>query len=255
MTTFSHSRLETFKNCPRKFYYRYVAKILLDEEHEQIAAFLGLRVHEALQRLYEQVWRGTVISEQDLLKFYRQEWDAEWTETVVIPPDTGTPEDYCNLGEAFVRDYYRRYAPFDDAKIIGLEMEIRFPLDPAGHYQMLGYIDRLARTPAGIWQIHDYKTSSKLPTQTDQDQDPQLAYYEIGIRRMWPEIEHVELIWHFVRFDQAIRSRRTPEQLEALRQETLTLITDIMSRDYDERAFPTHESGLCDYCEYQAVCP
>ena len=37
MATYSHSRLETFRHCPRKFYYHYVAKVRLEEESEQIA--------------------------------------------------------------------------------------------------------------------------------------------------------------------------------------------------------------------------
>ena len=255
MATFSFSKLETFKNCPRKFYYRYVAKVPLDEEPDHIATFLGSRVHETFQKLYERVRHATVMPERDLIAFYQQRWKAEWSSSVVVPEHSATPAEFRRLGEEFVRDYYRRYTPFNDARIIGLEKKIMFPLDEAGQHRMVGYIDRLARTPVGVWQIHDYKTNSRLPTQAEKDADPQLAYYEIGVRRMWPDVEQVELIWHFVRFDQAIRSTRTTEQLEALREETLSLIADIESRVRDEAAFPTHESKLCDYCEYQAICP
>jgi putative RecB family exonuclease len=255
MATFSYSRLGTFKSCPRKYYYRYVAKVPLDEEPEFIATFLGSRVHDALEHIYNCVGRGLVISEIDALDFYRCGWAAEWTPSVVIPDGLGAPEDICRQGEEWVRDYYRRYVPFNDAKTIGLEMEIAFPIDDAGRHRMNGYIDRLACSPAGVWQIHDYKTNNRLPTQADMDRNSQLPYYEIGIRQMWPDIEQVELVWHYVRFDQTIRSRRTAEQLESLRQDTLTVIADVESRGRNEAAFPTHESGLCAYCEYQSVCP
>ena len=255
MATFSFSKLETFKNCPRKFYYRYVAKVCLDEEPEQIATFLGSRVHETFHKLYERVRHATVMSEGALIDFFRERWKAEWTSSVVVPEHSASPAKFRKLGEEFVRDYYRRHVPFNDARIIGLEKKITFPLDKQGTHRMVGYIDRLARTQAGVWQIHDYKTNSRLPTQAEKDADPQLAYYEIGIRQMWPNVEHVELVWHFVRFDQVIRSTRTKEQLEALRQETLSLIVDIESRVRDESVFPTHESKLCNYCEYQAICP
>ncbi len=49
-----------------------------------------------------------------------------------------------------------------------------------------------------------------------KDADPQLAYYEIGIRRMWKDVERVELIWHFLRFDHSIVSTRTADQLNQL---------------------------------------
>ena len=43
MTTYSYSRLGTFDDCPRKYYYQYVAKIKLEERPEGIEAFLGSR--------------------------------------------------------------------------------------------------------------------------------------------------------------------------------------------------------------------
>jgi putative RecB family exonuclease len=82
-----------------------------------------------------------------------------------------------------------------------------------------------------------------------------LAYYEIGIRQMWPDAERVELYWHFLRHDQTIKSTRTPAQLEELRRETIDLIEQIEKRKPVEGAFPTRESALCNYCDYQEVCP
>jgi putative RecB family exonuclease len=120
---------------------------------------------------------------------------------------------------------------------------------------MIGYIDRLARTADGRWQIHDYKTNSSLPTQADKDADPQLAYYEIGIRRMWKDVERVELIWHFLRFDHSIVSTRTADQLNQLRAEAISTITDIERRGDEAERFPTSEGPLCSYCEYQQLCP
>ena len=113
----------------------------------------------------------------------------------------------------------------------------------------------MAKADGGIWQVHDYKTNKSLPTQQDKDRDPQFAYYEIGIRQMWPDAEQVELYWHFLRHDQTIKSTRTPAQLEELRRETVDLIEKIEGREQTEKAFPTHESVLCNYCDYQHVCP
>jgi len=61
---------------------------------------------------------------------------------------------------------------------------ITFPLDEAERFKMVGYIDRLTKNSGGRWQIHHYKTNSSLPTQADKDADPQLSYYEMGIRPM-----------------------------------------------------------------------
>jgi putative RecB family exonuclease len=57
MATYSHSRLESFRKCPRRYYYRYVAKVPLEDAPEQIAPFLGSGCHETMEHLYKQVVR------------------------------------------------------------------------------------------------------------------------------------------------------------------------------------------------------
>jgi len=91
--------------------------------------------------------------------------------------------------------------------------------------------------------------------QAEKDADPQLAYYEIGIRRMWKDVGRVELIWHFLRFDHSIVSSRTTDQLDQLRSDAIATITDIERRGDDAEQFRTSEGPLCSYCEYQQICP
>lgn len=255
MPTYSHNKIESFRHCPRKYYYRYVAKVDLPEAPEQIATFLGSRVHDALEYLYGRVAKGVVPSSDALKEQFEADWAAKWTDAVVIHDRDATAEDYRAIGCQCIDRYYRRFHPFNQAIVVGLEQMITFPLDEAEKYSMVGYIDRLAKTGDGQWQIHDYKTNSRLPTQADKDADPQLAYYEIGIRRMWKDVRSVELIWHFLQFDHSIVSTRTPEQLDALRAEAIETIQDIERRGGDESAFPTREGPLCSYCEYQQICP
>ncbi len=255
MSPYSHSRIETFRQCPRKFHYRYVARVKLPEEPEQIAAFLGSRVHDALEHLYAQMRKGLVVPLPDLLDHYRQVWDEEWTDQVVIHDEGMSAEAYREIGERCLADYHRRHQPFDQAITVDVEMRLRFPLDGTDRHVMTGFVDRLARTPDGTWQIHDYKTANRLPTQAAQDRDTQLALYQIGLATMWKDVGKVELVWHFLRFDTAIVSTRTPEQLAQVKAGTLATIADIESRGKSEAEFPPRESGLCDYCEFQALCP
>ena len=56
---YSHSRLASFENCPKQFEFRYIQKI--PSETESIEAFVGKRVHEVLERLYEFVDRGQIV--------------------------------------------------------------------------------------------------------------------------------------------------------------------------------------------------
>lgn len=72
---------------------------------------------------------------------------------------------------------------------------------------------------------------------------------------MWKDVRSVDLIWHYVRFDKELQSRRTPEQLEGLKKQVIATIDDIESRGREEAAFPTSKSTLCEWCGYREICP
>lgn len=256
MPTWSHSRIETFRQCPRKYFYRYVKRVKLPEEPESIEQFVGSRAHDALEWLYAEVQRGPAPSAEELLARLRADWDAQWHDAITMPGGERPPEEHRRETERWLADYHARHAPFNESRTVGLERRITFDLDEAGTVKMQGFIDRLAIGADGAWQIHDYKTNRSLPTQQDKDADPQLAYYEIGVRRRWPDqAERVELTWHFLKFGVSITSRRTREQLAEVREAALVTIADATSRDPDEAGFPVHESNLCRWCEFQSVCP
>ncbi|MHC1597347.1 MAG: RecB family exonuclease [Methermicoccaceae archaeon] len=251
MTTYSHSRLSTYETCPLAYRYRYIDRIKPEEAPEGIEAFMGSRVHETLEKLYRDLILSKQNSLDDILAYYADIWHKSWHENVVVVKDGYTPENYYATGARAIWDYYVRYAPFDDSKTIGLELKV--PIDIDG-YRLVGYIDRLSETEDGHYQIRDYKTSGTLPTQRDVNSDRQLALYQIGLYDMRSDVEDVDLIWHYLVFDKEIRSKRTEEELNALKCETVELIQTI-ERAEEEFDFPAKESPLCRWCEFQALCP
>ena len=254
MPLYSHSGLSSFENCPRQFWYSYIGKPDI-EKADTIEAFLGKRVHEALEELYKLRLGGRVLSEQETLEWYDSDWAKSWSDEVRILSPRFTAEDYRRVGREALAAYHRRYRPFDTPRTLRLEGRVLVDLDPAGRYRMQGYVDRIARRDDGTYEIHDYKTAARLPTQADADTDRQLALYQIGLRGLWDDAERVDLVWHYVRFDQEIVSRRTEEQLEEVRAGCIATIDDIESRGKEERAFPTCPSRLCDWCAFNAICP
>ena len=66
---FSHSSLDTFRQCPRKFWFRYVDRVKLPRRvfaHMQ----LGTIVHRQLAALYRQASDGKVCSRGELIAGY-----------------------------------------------------------------------------------------------------------------------------------------------------------------------------------------
>lgn len=253
MAIYSHSRLSTFEGCPRKYWFNYIEKPDI-ERVDTVEAFLGSRVHEALGELYERLQNGRLMSLEELLDWYETNWNRQWSDGVRIVRDTYTADDYLEVGRESLRKYYGGYHPFDQSQTLQLEGRITADLLGDGRYRLQGYIDRLSRRGDGGYEIHDYKTSGYVPTQEEADKDRQLALYQIGVEAMWDDVKEVDLVWHYVRFGKEIRSRRTPEQIEALKSETIAVIDEIESRGRAEASFPTSRSRLCDWCEFRAIC-
>jgi putative RecB family exonuclease len=250
MPIYSHSQLSTYETCPHQYKLAYIDKIKV--ETGGVEAFMGSRVHEALEKLYRDLKVTKLNTLEEILDYYRQNWEKNWNEEMIqIIRKDYTAEDYRRLGEKCITDYYKRYYPFDQGRTLGLEENIYFPLDEDKGYGIRGFIDRVALSDHSVLEIHDYKTSSRLPTQEDVDSDRQLAFYHMGVEGKWKDIREIKLVWHYLAFDTEISSSRTPEELQKLRQETMKLIQEIES----DRQFLPKEGPLCDWCDYQGFCP
>jgi putative RecB family exonuclease len=249
MPTYSHSQLSTYETCPHQYKLAYVDKIKI--ETEGIEAFMGSRVHEALEKLYRDLKVTKLNSLEEILDYYHQNWEKNWNEMIQIIRKDYSAEDYRRLGEKCITDYYKRYYPFDQGRTLGLEENIYFPLDQDKGYWIRGFIDRVVLSDHSLLEIHDYKTSSRLPAQQEVDSDRQLAFYQMGVEGKWKDIREIRLVWHYLAFDTEMSSSRTPEELQKLRQETMELIQVIES----DRQFLPKEGPLCDWCDYQGFCP
>lgn len=250
MPTYSHSRLSAYEACPLKYRYAYVDRLEPERLPENVEAFMGKRVHEALHKLYSGLMRSRRDTLDDVLAYYDEAWDRQWSDGVEVVRKGATLEEYREQGRRCLRDYFSRYAPFDGDKTLGLEMKLFIRIDG---YRLIGYVDRIA-IKKGRLEIHDYKTSRSVPPQSFFEEDRQLALYQIGARDIWREAEHVDLVWHYLIQGLEVRSTRTPEKLEELKSSIAALIRRIerAEREYD---FPAVVGGLCAWCEYRYLCP
>ena len=253
MPVFSHSRLSSFENCPLQYRLRYVDKIEV-EKRESIEAFVGRRVHDTLQHLHDRLLEGVTLSHEELLFVLRGKWEEEWHQQVHIVKSDMTQRDYWQLAERCVTNYYRSHQPFEGDKTTHTELEVRFVLDADRDIHIRGFIDRLAQTEPGRYEIHDYKTSSRLPRGDAVRKDRQLGFYQMAIEDRETHVEDVLLVWHYVAYNRRFESTRTSGDLDRLRANTLELIDQIEAAT-SEYHFPANRTRLCDWCEYRTVCP
>jgi putative RecB family exonuclease len=250
MPSYSHSRISTFETCPLQYKYRYIDRVKVDVENT-VEAYLGSQVHKSLEVLYRHIQFAKIISLEELLEDFNKRWEGEWSGGIKIVRGEYSAENYRLMGERYLGDYYKRHHPFDQGRILGLETQDFLSLDDEGRTKYHVRIDRLMDMGDGLYEVNDYKTNMKLPSQEELDGDRQLAMYSLWVRRRFKDFKRVRLVWHFLAFDKELDSHRSADELEALRLDVLSKIRNIET----EQAFSPVESVLCDWCLYRAICP
>ena len=249
-TKFSPSKLDVYKNCARRYRYRYVDGI--SRRRKTPETVVGVAVHAAFEELYQLVSGGKVPTLAEVLALYEKALAEEWDETVALKDARFTRDDWKRVGDGCVELYYGAHAPFDEDRTVAVEKRVGFPLEVEGReYRIEGFVDRLSLAADGAFEIHDYKTAKSLPNQEHADADWQLALYELAVRREWPDAKDVRLKWHYVRHGKTLTSVRGAAAREALRAEVAKTIAAIKH----DHAFVPNPGPLCDWCEYRDLCP
>jgi putative RecB family exonuclease len=250
MTFYSHSKIETFEQCKLKFKYRYIEKII-PEIAKSIEAHLGDIVHQTLEWLYIQVMERRIPAISDVISFYSEKWEENYSQDMPIFNKTLTAKDYFNRGVEFLVNYYMKHHPFQD-NTIATEKRIEINLDEKGERKIIGFIDRLSNNlENNEIEIHDYKTSNSIMTKEKVESSRQLSIYSLAIKEMFGKEKNVCMTWHFLAHDMKICLRRTNEELANLKKELIEIIDGIEKT----KDFPPTKSQLCYWCEYMNICP
>ncbi len=238
----SYSALDTFKQCPMKYKFQYVDKIKAPKSKE---AVFGNKIHKALQFFHSKIPVSPTLDE--LLNYYKDIWDSE--------PFQGHEEDMIYFGEGIkmLKNYYNHYLKIRHEFTV-LDAEVRFEIMLDQKCLLTGIIDRVDKIKDGI-EVIDYKTTKRLPSQQDIDNNLQLSFYCLGLINRWPQfaeqgLENIRLTFYFLKHQEVISTKRTKEQLENVKEQIWERIAEI-----EKGNFKPLPSALCDWCGYKNLCP
>ncbi|MFC1581364.1 RecB family exonuclease [Candidatus Neomarinimicrobiota bacterium] len=249
---FSYSSLEAYQKCPVQFRIRYIDGVRKTDEG--IEAFMGKRVHETLEFLYQERLNGSIPIIDRVIDFFHDRWEKKWHNRIAVVRKHLNPESFQYIGEDCIARYYRIYRPFNE-QVIDTEMIIDFNLDNDENYPIRGIIDRLDRPTDSIWEIHDYKTGKNILSQAMADKNDQLALYQAGLIQNSKSEISINLVWHFLQKGIKIHSNRSEKQINTLINRTKSKIDKIRSKVERRDDFPARESALCNWCYYWDECP
>ena len=166
---FSFSKLDSFHNCKRSYYYTY---ILHNRSGDNIYSFLGTIVHELVEKLEQDL----ITKEQSVDEFIDAVDDAdmlglEWISDKV---KTNFVDCITHYLENFKHQKYDEIHIEDYFEVDILDITIR------------GYIDKWYRIGDDIF-IMDYKTSSKFSAKDLLKKQRQLLIYARALEDKYPK--------------------------------------------------------------------
>lgn len=248
----SYSGLETYQNCPLKYKFQEIDKIKVPKSKE---AVFGTVIHGTLKFIHSP---GILSPTMDQAM---EHFSNAWNPAVFENPDE--ERGAFSQGIKIIQEYYKKNNPAD-SNIVDLESRFQFEIGPEKsndlgaspkneRHVVSGIIDRIDKTDEG-YEIIDYKTTKKMPSQEKVDNDLQLSVYLKAFLSRYPkEIENLDKInvsLYFLKHGVKLSAKRTIEQLKASEQLFLDTIKIIESGKFEPNISP-----LCDWCGYQNRCP
>ena len=131
---YSHSRINTFKRCPKLYEYQYINNLKPLGDNKNL--FLGSIVHKGIE----------LRSSMEVLKYIDE----------MNIPSSDEMETTIVLGLAIIDAYLEKFNT--DGK---LTHELHFVVKLDGKYEFQGYIDGLEEVEDGYW-LHEYKTAGRV---------------------------------------------------------------------------------------------
>ena len=240
----SYSGLDSFSICPAKYKFQYIDRIKTPKIKE---AVFGTLIHECL-KVFHEPSLPLPLSEDELLKYFTEKWNAD------VYKDKQEESFAFYQGVDILKKYYLQNQN-QKFNIINLEASFQIPIsDNKEFHQITGRIDRIDRLDDGTFEVIDYKTTKKMPAQSDVDNNLQLLIYYLGIVNRWPSLEKedrpVKLSLYYLRHGEKLSVIRKKEVIKETQQKILDLINQINKSKFEPRVNP-----LCDWCQYQQYCP
>jgi RecB family exonuclease len=261
---FSASALNTFAECPRKWFYKYVCAAV--EDPGSAASAYGTAVHSALEDFHGEFPRPKARDAAAMRARIREHitWAFERNrsgfETAVefelqVRRAQRTVQRYVNWLLAMERE-----APFE---VLGREVAANLELEGR---PFVGYIDRLDRDErSGGVSVVDYKTGNIAATPAEYGdkvrrfRDFQLPFYYWARTDAGDRVTKLVLIplkdaMHDVRpVVLTVGGNITIAELERSRARMIEL-SDLLGAGRIADFEPTTDPAACTYCNYASAC-
>ncbi len=235
MRPLSHSSIAMYLDCPLKYKLVYVDGL---ETEEKFYFSFGSSLHKALAFFYD-VKVLHPPSLEDLLKFYKDNWEKEGYE------NENQEKEYFEYGKQILTEFYNKHIK-DYHLPFAVERRFNFSVEGI---PVIGYIDRVEKLPSERVEIVDYKSGKSLFELDQLRKDSQLSMYQMAMEEAFGlEVERLTL-YHLRSQTPFSIGPHSREQIEVMRRHIVEVAEAIQKQEFEPK-----RGNYCP-CEFPQFCP
>ena len=228
----SHSKGDTLKQCPFKFYLRYY-EYIPEEGTNQDALNFGSYIHKILEDGYQ----------EDSLKGLEKLAEQHKSTYKV-----GKKED------VRTKKCLNNFLKFNSklGETVGTEFEFKISLQEGMDY--IGIIDRVIKGTDGGYLIIDYKTSKREKSKMNLFNDPQLQGYALAISEIFDVPAHkIKCAHYYPVTGNFVHVTFNRSQLINFKKNKINEFWKV--RKMKKEDFVPQVNEFCNWCGYKSMCP
>jgi len=249
--TFSFSQLTAYENCPRQYFYAYIAKI---PSFGNAHFSFGKTMHSTLQKFFEIIIERRRSTQADLfnkekkvqeptlkelLEIYKQSWIDEWFDS------KAEEEKYKTEGKKILEEYFSLHTGHWPQALF-LEKGFNLKIN---NYTVRGVIDRIDTNPDGTWNIVDYKTGRVKDDKITFNEKKQLLLYQLAAESIF-QSQVAELTYYYLGANKPVTFIGTDKEKEKVKDWAKSTIEQILATDFTATA-----GHVCATCDFSQICP
>ena len=171
MRPLSYSQISLYQSCPLHYKLQYIDGL---KTKDKWYFSFGTTLHLCAEYFFK-VRVPPPPSLEKMLKYYEKIWLSAGYQSA---EEEAKYKDY---GRQILAKFWQVHSA-DFSLLVAVER--MFYIDIEG-VKLRGFIDRIDKLDSGGLSIVDYKTSQKLFTRDDLENDLQLTLYQLAIEKMW----------------------------------------------------------------------
>ena len=230
----SMSKLQTLRDCPKKYEFRYIKKAPVPEKEKP-----ALVLYQLLQSfLHDYVARKQLLSNEEILKIISDRVKAQ------TDISTENKEDILQKAYSALINFNESIkGGFPQVHSLGENVKIGYE-----NVVLTARFDRIDILPNGNFNVIIYKTSKRSLSAHEARLDLSGVYNYFVAERLYPgRIEQV--IYHYLLTGDKIPFKPSSTDIEKLK-----LTFNEFVSDNSNSVFEGHRNPLCPYCDYVEQC-